>query len=403
MAYEIGEKCEGLHDGRWYLCTILSQEDDRYKVTFDGWSRQFNEVLSAHCVRPRTTIDVRTRKRWRPSVNFNKLLPGDEVSISVENIRKPAVIRVVDPFQELLTVECGNEELIASFRDVLPPPEQPSPVTSVKRRKTAASPPAAPAATPLPPISASVSVQPAIAPQFATIVRRDGKKISCGDLVSLTPNSADVVFIVLELYQDESEVLLNAQKCQLSDGVAVRLLGNFRLTCPASAVYTLQDTKLSSQLKKAVLEVRQGAILRLSESLQLHMANRAYQLEVRRYDLAAKLRCEIHRGMSSKAARTFLVKMGPADLRHDLELLGLAVGNNFKVEKSKNRLDDLDPLLGETWDVKLKDDGRYFYANFAEFSLDLPSRSLLVKIKFAESTCSFRQDSYRQDTAADCC
>ena len=133
------------------------------------------------------------------------------------------------------------------------------------------------------------------------------------------------------------------------------------------------------------------------------MANRAYQLEVRRYDLAAKLRCEIHRGMPSKAARTFIVKICPDGILHDLELLGLAVDNNFKVEKSKNRLDDLDPLLGEKWDVKLKDDGRYFYANFAEFTLDLPSRSLLVKIKFAESTCSFRQDSYRQDTAADCC
>ena len=95
--------------------------------------------------------------------------------------------------------------------------------------------------------------------------------------------------------------------------------------------------------------------------------------------------------------------MGPADLRHDLELLGLAVDNSFKVEKLKNRLADLDSLLGEKWDMKVKDDDRYFYANFAEFSLDLPSRSLLVKIKFAESTCSFRQDSYRQDTAADCC
>ena len=43
--------------------------------------------------------------------------------------------------------------------------------------------------------------------------------------------------------------------------------------------------------------------------------------------------------------------MGPADLRHDLELLGLAVENNFKAEKLKNRLDDLDPLLGEKWDA----------------------------------------------------
>ena len=402
MAYEIGKKCEGLHDGRWYLCTILSQEDDGYKVTFDGWSRQFDAVLSADCVRLRTVIDVRTRKRCRPSVNFNKLLPGDEVSIGVDGIRKPAVIRVVDPFQELVTVECGNEELVASYSNVLPPPEQPIPV---KRRKPAASPRATPAATIPPPVSMPVSVQSAIAPQFASIVRLDGVKISCVDLMSLTPNSADVVFIDLELYQDESgfEVLLNAQKCQLSDSVAVGLLENFRLTCPASAVHTLQDTKLSSQLKKAVLEVRQGAVLRLSQSLQLHMANRAYQLQVRRFDFAAKLRCEIHRGMSSKAARTFVIKMGPADLRHDLELLGLAVDNNFKVEKSKNRLNELDTLLGENWDVKLKQDDCYFYATFAEFALDLPSRSLLVKIKFAESTCSFRQDSYRQGTAADCC
>ena len=127
------KKYEGLHDGRWYICTILSQKGDRYKVTFDGWSRQFDTVLSADCLRPCTMIYVRSRKRWRPSVNFNKLLPGDEVFISIEGIRKPAAVRVVDPFLELVTVECGNEEIIASFRDVLPPPE-PTPDT-VKRRR----------------------------------------------------------------------------------------------------------------------------------------------------------------------------------------------------------------------------------------------------------------------------
>ena len=49
--------------------------------------------------------------------------------------------------------------------------------------------------------------------------------------MSLTPNSADVIFIVLDLYQDDSgfEVLLNAQKSQLSDGVAVCSLANFRM------------------------------------------------------------------------------------------------------------------------------------------------------------------------------
>lgn len=137
------------------------------------------------------------------------------------------MVVVVDPFLELLTVEYKKEELIASFWNVLPPLE-PSPDTA-KRRKTAASPLAVPAATPPTPISASVSVQSAIALQFAKIVHRDNK-ISCGDLVSLTLNSADIVFIVPKLYQDKSgfEILPNAQKCQLSDSDIVRLLANFR-------------------------------------------------------------------------------------------------------------------------------------------------------------------------------
>ena len=96
MAYEIEEKFEGLYDSRWYLGTILSHEDNGYKVTFDGWSQQFDEVLSTHCVCPRTTTDVCTRKHWRPRINFNKLLPGDKVLISVKGIRKLAVIRVRD-------------------------------------------------------------------------------------------------------------------------------------------------------------------------------------------------------------------------------------------------------------------------------------------------------------------
>ena len=151
------------------------------------------------------------------------------------------MIRVVDPFEELLTVKCRNKELIASFCDVLPLPEQPTPNT-IKRRKPAASFQAVPAGTTPSPIPAPVSVQSAIAPQFATIVCLSGNKISCRDLMSLNPNSADVILIVLELYQDESgfEVLLNAQKSQLSDGVAVHPLANFRMMLYHRATETSQ-------------------------------------------------------------------------------------------------------------------------------------------------------------------
>ena len=125
---------------------------------------------------------------------------SNKVLIDAKGSRKPAIVQVVDPFLELLTVECGNDELVVSFRDVLPPaPEEPARV--VKRRKTAAS---QPTPTPTPPPTATPP-PPVSLPQFATIVRLDGTQISCGDLVSLSSNSADVVFIVLELFQEESD------------------------------------------------------------------------------------------------------------------------------------------------------------------------------------------------------
>ena len=108
MSFEIGKKCEGLHEGRWYVCTILACEKDGYSVTFDGWSRKFDTVLAPEFVRPRSTIDSRKRKPWTPSINFNKLLPDDEISIDVEGSRKQALVRVVDPFREQLTAECES-------------------------------------------------------------------------------------------------------------------------------------------------------------------------------------------------------------------------------------------------------------------------------------------------------
>ena len=82
----------------------------------------FDTILAPEFVRPRSSIDSRKRKPWTPSINFNKHLPDDEISIDVEGSRKQALIRVVDPFREQLTVECESVPLTVAFRDVLPPP-----------------------------------------------------------------------------------------------------------------------------------------------------------------------------------------------------------------------------------------------------------------------------------------
>ena len=121
--------------------------------------------------------------------------------------------------------------------------------------------------------------------------------------------------------------------------------------------------------------------------------------------MAAKVRGEIKKTMTTKAARSCSLKIGPADLSKlkDLEVLSLIIENGFKVSKSKNNLADLDFLLGNEWDVKIKPDNHFFYATYVEFALDISTRTPVMKVKFAESTSSFRAESYRSDTASDCC
>lgn len=239
-------------------------------------------------------------------------------------------------------------------------------------------------------------------PQFVSVVRPDGVEISCGDLVTVAPACTDLAFIVIDIYQQDSREMMKAQKCEFSDGMVAKLDEQFNMTCPVTSVHKV-DSNISSHFTKTVQDVRRKAILRCADSQRQYAGNQEYQLKVRKHELAAKLRGEIRRAMTTKAVRNCTFKVGPANLATDLELLSLTVESGFRTAKSKNVLADFDPLLGSNWDVKKKPDDHFFYVTYAEFALDVSTRALIMKIKFAESTCAFRPDSYRADTAADCC
>ena len=396
MSFEIGKVCEGLHDGRWFICTILSQEDEGYNVTFKDWSSRFNTVLTADCIRPTSpAIDCRKRKRQceAPPVNFSKLLPEDTVYVDVHGTKKPAIVRIIDPFLEILTVEIEGNEVMAPFASVLPRDEEPAVRTAKKQRKPVTSCPreSSPATASLPP--ATNSQESFLPPQFVSIVRPDGVEVSCGSLVTFVPTCSDLAFLVTEIFFKDSREMLKAQKCELSENTTSKLTEDFIVTCPVTSVSKL-DLKTSNALTKTALEVRGRAVIRCAESLRHYAGNHAYQLRNRQHDLTARIREEVKKTMTAKAARTSTIKLGPSSLSTDLELLSLNMENGFKTTKSKADLTD--------WDVKIKPDERFFYVTFAEFTLDVSSRSLAMKVKFAESTCAFHPDSYRTDTDADC-
>lgn len=405
MSFKIGEKCEGLHEGRWFACTIVSHEGEGCKVTFENWSSRFDAILPSNSIRPRSlAIDCRSRKRQRLTVNFSKLFPEDGVNVDVNGTKKPAIVKIINPFTEILTVEIKNEEVMVPFHCVLPPDEKPA-SHPVKKRKQAVpkqdSPrqPFAPTTTPSP---APPRLESSMPPQFVSVVRPDGVEISCGDLVTVAPACTDLAFIVIDIYQQDSREMMKAQKCEFSDGMVAKLDEQFNMTCPVTSVHKV-DSNISSHFTKTVQDVRRKAILRCADSQRQYAGNQEYQLKVRKHELAAKLRGEIRRAMTTKAVRNCTFKVGPANLATDLELLSLTVESGFRTAKSKNVLADFDPLLGSNWDVKKKPDDHFFYVTYAEFALDVSTRALIMKIKFAESTCAFRPDSYRADTAADCC
>ena len=97
MSFQNGENCEGLHEGRWFACTILSHEGEGYKVTFQDWSSRFDAILPFNCIRPRSlAIDCRSRKRQRLTVNFSKLFPEDGINVDVDETKKPAIVKIID-------------------------------------------------------------------------------------------------------------------------------------------------------------------------------------------------------------------------------------------------------------------------------------------------------------------
>lgn len=413
MSFQIGQNYEGLHEGRWFSCFILSQEDEGYKVTFENWNSRYDAILPPQCLRSRSPAIAECRqskKRQRlpvkeSLVNFNKLLPEDEVVVDVNGTKKSATVRIIDPFLELLTVEMEKEDVMVPFHSVFLPDNEPAASVPAKKKKQATprvkSPPiAAPTTSPIP--TPAPVLQPVL-PQYVSVVRPDGVVISCADLVTFSPTCTDLAFMVAEIYQQDSREMMRAQRCKLTDGVASMMEEDVNMTCPVISVHHFNSKSCSNLVSKTMRDLKTQAIVRSAESLRHYAGNREYQLRFRKHELAAKLREEIQRAMTTKAARTCTLKVGPANLSTDLELLSLTMESGFRAVKSKDLLEDLDPLLGRTWDVKTKSDGHFFYVTHAEFVLDISNRSLSMKIKFAESTCTFRPDSYRADTGADCC
>ena len=97
MSFQNGENCEGLHEGRWFACTILSHEGEEYKVyTFENWSSRFGAP-------------------------FHRVLPRDEKSASQPVKKRGQVVSKQASPQELLTPTTTSSPALPSLESYIKP------------------------------------------------------------------------------------------------------------------------------------------------------------------------------------------------------------------------------------------------------------------------------------------
>ena len=151
------------------------------------------------------------------TVNFSKLFPEDGVNVEVDGTKKPAITKIIDPFTEIVTVEIEDEEVMVPFHRVFPPDEKPA-SQPVKKRKEAAPKQASPRELLAPTTTSSPApsrLESYMTPQFISVVHPDRVEFSCGDLVTVAPTCTDLAFIVIEIYQQDSRVMMKAQECDV--------------------------------------------------------------------------------------------------------------------------------------------------------------------------------------------
>jgi hypothetical protein len=81
QAQKIGEKIQIEHNGSWYDGKILKIEADKYYVSYDGWSEDWNEWV---------TIDK--LKGFSAAAPLTKFKVGDKVEVEYGMIPEPATV-----------------------------------------------------------------------------------------------------------------------------------------------------------------------------------------------------------------------------------------------------------------------------------------------------------------------
>lgn len=81
-AERVGERCEGLDEGKWWKVKILDAKDGKFFVTWLGWDKKFDCWVGTDRLRPYkpqlfeggTEVEVEWDKKWyKAKVKYNKL------------------------------------------------------------------------------------------------------------------------------------------------------------------------------------------------------------------------------------------------------------------------------------------------------------------------------------------
>ncbi len=119
----VGSDCQVLFDGKWWNCCILSIQDQKFKVKFEGWSSKHNaEVNSSHIRVALPTTNTKLPRNPRRHPNPERFVSGDRCYCTLGDPACvcEAIVRYNDPFLKKITL---TSDEVVTYGDVLKCPK----------------------------------------------------------------------------------------------------------------------------------------------------------------------------------------------------------------------------------------------------------------------------------------
>ncbi|XP_071956560.1 uncharacterized protein [Antedon mediterranea] len=424
--FYIGQNVEVLDEecGVWRAATItginILPDGNHFGVHYQGWQSKHDTFLLPNYIRKTTPMEKlgkRNRKRkvhdlsapMRCTVKHENLVEGDTINFNLESKQQEGNVLINDPFRKILEISYDfsdeTKHIVIGYCDVLSCykyQEDINPnledvqsstqkVSSSKHKKSKRKPMKNKHSRHLATLeNANLSHQRTTkeSEEITQCVLED-ELVSIGSF--LPTDDDDIYHFLTSLHINNNDGIVEGR------GYKLRKLGTYNLLMVGSFTEVLTNPKpVKLKINGRWAERRRATLQAAEERVNslINISKATY--EERKATLRRCIRQQIQRGLSSKKRQvrfSILYEQGI-----DTKLFGLNASNCFREEYSPESFGQLDFLLGNGWDYRMKTNGdRYAFATRFDVKLSIEGKCIECIVHI----CNISAESWKRDYRID--